>query len=433
MTLRAWQHMLVGAAVNGGLVLCAAGQPAGTGTVQPGGGTPAAASNESAAASVAESSARFRAGKGQQLGVSAVSIDGVCVGELVAGVTSARMLSWHEIKAVDGALAAGAQPFLANADAAWRGLTRLDRGDALGAEAVLEPLAKTYRLRGGPTAAAVHAGLLRCRLARGAQTLAIDAWVGWLAANEIAPDAGGGPAVSSWDHAEEQLAGVVDPATGLAVALPPVWLNVPAVRSLAGGETMPSEPGPSRGERMRDLYVQAARFECRLATRLSAMDPAWNESQRLVWQVVAARIGDDATRKDARAALQGRLKVAIPSWQEAWCRVALGRSLVLESDDESKRDGLLQLLAIGSREDGSDVYLTGIALAEASAALRARGDAAGANMVLADLVRQYPDHPALEWEQIRPHVRAVGPTTRLRPVDSGGVREGKTDEREQER
>lgn len=412
--------MLAGAALQCGLGAFAAGQPAGA---PPAPATPAATTP----APEAESSATFRAGKGQQLGVTAVSIDGVCVGELVAGVSSARMLSWHQIKSINGALAAGSQPLLANADAAWRGLARLERGDDLGAEAILEPLAKTYRLRGGPTAAAVYAGLLRCRLGRGAQTLAIDSWVGWLAANEIAPDAGGGPAVSSWDHAEELLVGVIDPATGLAMALPPTWLNVPAVRSLAGTDAMPSEPGPSRGEQMRDLYVQAARFECRLPTRLRTMDPAWSESQRLVWQIVAARIGDEATRKDARAALQGRLRVAIPSWQEAWCRIGLGRSLLLESDDDSKRDGLLQLLAIASREDGSDVYLTGIALAEAAAGLRARGDAVGANLVLADLVRQYPDHPALEWEVIRPYVRGVGMTARMKPVDAEGKSEAKNE------
>jgi hypothetical protein len=111
------------------------------------------------------------------------------------------------------------------------------------------------------------------------------------------------------------------------------------------------------------------------------------------------------------------LRVAIPAWQEAWCRVGIGRSLLLESDDDSKRDGLLHLLAIASREDGSDVYLTGIALAEAAASLRARGDSAGSNLVLADLVRQYPDHPAMEWELIRPYVRGAGASTWVKPVD----------------
>lgn len=407
MTVVLRQLVLAVVALQCGTVEPAAGQPTGSPPVV----GPAPVTD-------AESSATFRGGQGQQLGVSAVSIDGVCIGELVAGVSSAKMLSWHQIKAINGALAAGSQPFLVNADAAWRGLARLERGDQLGAEAILEPLAKTYQLRGGPTAAAVHAGLLRCRLGRGAQTLAIDAWVGWLAANEIAPNAGGGPAVSSWDHADELLVGVIDPATGLATALPPVWLNVPAVKSLAGVDAMPSEPGPSRGEQMRDLYIQAARFECRLPARLRAMDPAWSESQRLVWQIVAARIGDDATRKDARAALQGRLRVAAPAWQEAWSRVAIGRSLLLESDDESKRDGLLQLLTITSREDGSDVYLAGIALAEASAALRARGNTAGANLVLADLIRQYPDHPAMEWDMVRPHIRGAGAAVRVKPVDA---------------
>jgi hypothetical protein len=407
MTVALRQLVLAGALLHCGIAGLAAGQAS----------TAPAADVVSAPTPDPESSATFRAGKGQQLGVTAVSIDGVCVGELVAGVTSARMLSWHQIKSINGDLAAGSQPLLANADAAWRGLARLERGDELGAEAILEPLAKTYRLRGGPTAAAVYAGLLRCRLGRGAQTLAIDAWAGWLAANEIAPDAGGGPAVSSWDRAEELLVGVIDSATGLATALPPAWLNVPAVRSLAGADAMPTEPGPSRGEQMRDLYVQAARFECRLPTRLRPMDQAWSESQRLVWQIVAARIGDEATRKEARAALQGRLRVAIPAWQEAWCRVGIGRSLLLESDDDSKRDGLLHLLAIASREDGSDVYLTGIALAEAAASLRARGDSAGSNLVLADLVRQYPDHPAMEWELIRPYVRGAGASTWVKPVD----------------
>jgi len=390
---------------------------------------------QAVSAPVADSVAILRGGRGEQMGVVAVSIDGVSVGELVAGVSSARMLSWHRVKSVGGSLTEEAKQYASTADDAWRAMTRLERGDAIGAELLLEPLAKTYSRRGGPTAGAVFAGLLKCRLLRGSQTLAVDAWMSWMQAGEIAPDAGRGPGVSSWERGEEILHGGVDAATGLVPSLPPVWLNVASVRAFAGGEAMPPElgNGAGRGAQLRELYVQAARRECGLATRLPAGNAAWPDAQRLVWQMVAARIGDDAARREARAALTARLKAGATGWIEAWCRVGIGRSLMVESDAESVRDGVLQLLTLAAREDASDAYLTGIALAEASAALRAAGDTRGAMTVLVDLVRRLPDHPATEWEGVRTSVpaamaalkdaivpRAVDETMKQTESDGGG-------------
>ncbi|MDX2117607.1 MAG: hypothetical protein SFY96_05415 [Planctomycetota bacterium] len=406
----------------------AAAQP----KAEPGaGGGSAPAAGAAATEQAAESVAVLRGGRGEQLGVVAVSVDGVSVGELVAGVSSARMLSWHQVRSVRGTLADAARQYEKTSDAAWRGIARLDRGDDVGAESVLEPLAKTYQMRGGPTACAVFAGLLRCRLARGAQTLAVESWTDWMIAGEVAPDAGKGPGVSSFDRAESVLAGTMDATTGLVTTLPPVWLGVPAVKALAGAEAMPPEAGPGRAQQLKDLYVQAARFESGLSTRLPALDTTWSDAQRLVWQVVAARIGDDATRREARAGLAARLKGAIPAWQDAWCRVGLGRSLILEQDDEQKREGLLHLLMLAAREDGSDVYLTGVAIAEAAATMAARGDSAGATVVLADLSRRYPDHPAMEWSVIKPLIRGASAMPRAAPreeraAESAAQKDAKT-------
>lgn len=156
-----------------------------------------------------------------------VSLDGVTVGSTVA---SPVIVGWHRVRSVEGPLAGEAAAFEEVADDAWRAMSRLDRGDAQAAEPVFERLQDLYRGRSGPTAAAVFEGLLRCRLRRNAQTLAVDAWLEWRRARSAADGA-------QWyrgNRDAEGIGGIVfDEETGLVPDLPPLWLDVPAVRVFA--------------------------------------------------------------------------------------------------------------------------------------------------------------------------------------------------------
>src|SRR5262249_21729976 len=125
------------------------------------------------------------------------------------------VISWDRVASVQGDLGDAAGPFLATGEKLWRARTRLERGDVVGAEPLVEELFAQFAGQRGATAAVAAGGLLRCRLATGAQTGAVVPWLGYLGAlgeNEqptLAGDSdpGAGPAV--------------DAGTGLAPLLPP--------------------------------------------------------------------------------------------------------------------------------------------------------------------------------------------------------------------
>jgi len=323
------------------------------------------------------------------LRVVALDADGVTV---EGGDGSTRdVLGWERIAGVEGPLGAEAAAFARTADAAWRARARLDRGDIAGAEPLFEELFASYEGRRGPTSAGVAAGLLRCRLLRGAQTGAVAPWLAYLeAAGQGTPTAGVGAAVG---------AGVVmDGPTGLVPALPPIWLDVASVRAFA--RTPASAEDGGRASAMGALYRAAARIEAGLGGTLPP-EPTDDAGLRLVWEVVASRGGDESLRTAAREALTARLGRALPAWTEAWCRVAIGRSLLKETAREARLLGVAELLELPARLEGASPYLTGVAMAEAAVALVGLDDVDGAVSVRADLQSRLPGHPALEWEPIR--------------------------------
>lgn len=323
-----------------------------------------------------------------------------------ADAQPAAVLGWDRVRAIEGDLAGAAAAFAPVADLAWRARTRLERGDATAAEPLFEELFNGrpgafdgYRGRTGPTAALVAEGLLRCRLRRGAHIAAIEPWLALLAAR---------PAVSGPSHlhadwaAEAGLAPILDPATGLVPALPPIWLNWPSVQAMAGGEP-PAAPADDRQNRaaiLAALYHQAARFEAGLSVDLpdvTTTDPAIT----LVSQIVIARVGNAEQRAAARTLLAARITPDAEPWVEAWCRAAIGRSLVRESDLRLRQLGVVELLHLPARFRAAHPYLAGAALAESAATLRAMGDADGADRLAAELAEFYPDHPAADWPPAR--------------------------------
>ena len=100
--------------------------------------------------------------------------------------TKTALVGWDRVREVTGPLAGEAAKFAATADKAWRARVRLERGDWVAAEPLFEELFTTYRDRTGPTALMAAGGLLRCRLARGGQTAAVEPWVAWVRAQGAA-------------------------------------------------------------------------------------------------------------------------------------------------------------------------------------------------------------------------------------------------------
>lgn len=318
-----------------------------------------------------------------------------------------RILSWDRVEKIEGPLASDAKPFMPLADAAWRARVRLERGDAASAEAIYEDLFKTYAGKNGPTAAAIAEGLMRCRLRRGAQAAAVGAYLAWFEA--AAPLQDYVHAVNARDIPECPI--FVDPATGLLPALPPIWINTPATQAFARGDLLPKSPKSatpvlttdSPAGQLAALYRRAALFES--AQPLPNLDDSLKNPSSpavaLVAHIVLSRTGDPAERQAARAALRSMLTATTPAWQEAWVRVALGRSLLRESSNDEQLLGVAEMLHVPARLSRINPYLTGLALAESAVAALRHNDINGAIKLRQLLVDRFPSHPALDWEPIR--------------------------------
>ncbi len=351
---------------------------------------------------------------------------GVLVGP---SAQDAVIVTWDRVKSVSGPRQSDAARFMALADRSWRARTRLERGDAIAAEPLFEEAFRETRDQLGPTGAVVAEGLLRCRLRRGAHVLAAEAWLALL---EAAARDGTRALHPKWAE-DAGLSPVVDPATGLVPAIPPIWCGPAGAHVMAGlpvfaqaalpPDGAPMEPAAALGV----LYLEAARFEAGQPASvpdLNASDPG----VALVRQIVAARIGDAAQRQSFRAALEARLPrqepspespgSTLPAWMEAWCRVAVGRSLLREESPEQRRLGVIELLHVPARLSSAHPYLAGVALAEASVALADLGDAEGSAVLLDELRGLYPSHPVLEWDPIRS--RPPRPPVGGRPVVGAG-------------
>lgn len=338
-----------------------------------------------------------------------------------AGVTVAggTVLAWDQVKQVTGPLAAEAERFRGLSERAWRARIRLERGDLVLAEPMLEELfselSKPAASAGtsaaaGPTAAGIAASLLKCRVERGAYAGAVKPWLGYLHATGAGGAGAGGGA---------DVGRLLDAATGLCPVLPPMWSPGSGVRQLGEGGIANVESGEAReakvsawAERSRllgELYVAAARAESGLPATLPDVGGNADTGVRLVYDIVKSRIGDSAERREARRLLSERIGPKSAGWVEAWCRVAIGRSLLLEADEDMKREGVLNMVYVASRGVGGGVsavdgWLTGLALAEAAVGLESLGgpgDHVAAVGLAGELADRFAGHPSLEWGALR--------------------------------
>jgi hypothetical protein len=233
---------------------------------------------------------------------------------------------------------------------------------------------------------------------------------------------------------EAGMTSVLDEATGLVPALPPIWLGWPSVDVLArSGLSGWGEGGQSAAKAgaLAEIYVQAARYEAGMPATLPELatnDPGVG----ITWHIVQARIGSVSQRAEARKELLARVTPGGAAWQapapwlEAWCRAAIGRSLVREEALEQRRLGVVELLSVPARFSGAHPYLAGMALAEASVTLRSMGDVEGSEVLARELASLYPTHPVNDWALIRAiaPAKSAGPVNKPAPAKEGAVEEG---------
>lgn len=342
---------------------------------------------------------------GEAMGVSSAGV-------LVRHLGVEYVLGWDRVARVMGPLGDEAAHHEELARLAWRARVRLERGDAVSAEPLYEDLFQRIGRPGGPTgptALSICEGLLRCRLWRGAHASALAPWLRWV---RLSHESGDVPRVDPSDPAARPrvwtiaLLPIFDEPTGLVASLPPIWLAGPSVRAIvvgAGATVDEGEgPGAERARALGALYLAAARFEGGDRRPLVPVSGpvADDPGVRLVAEIVHARAGDAGQREAARQALRARLAGEPPAWQEAWCRVGLGRSLLLEPDADTVLSGVVQLMHLPARFGDEQPYLTGVALAESAVALARLGDTESAGVLERLLAQRYSGHPAIEWAEL---------------------------------
>lgn len=327
------------------------------------------------------------------------------------GARELRVISWDRVRlvtAADGSPAPMAPALSAYADGLFRARTRLERGDIDLAARAAERLYARGETIEGPSGALLAECVLRVRLARGAHASAVAPWLRLLNVRAAAPAAKADLPV--WTGGTTSLSPVIDPATGLCPALPPIFSTLrgpAAVRTLADEAWSLAAPSAPVAERVRELaawYKAAASHAAGIIAPLPATASAGavtDDGVQLVHELVLARAGSAGERERARAALQQRLAaldtqdfadetdppapasdtIVRARWAAGWCHAGLGLSLLREESPESRRRGVLELLHLPARFADELPQLTRIALAEAAEALRSQGQPAGAALL----------------------------------------------------
>lgn len=319
---------------------------------------------------------------GATLSITEVSRAGVLAASKTTGV---RRVSLSAVRRVDGPLAADFREQEELGKTLWRAGVRLDRGDAPGAESLYEAAwALTSGVK-GPTRAEAAAGLLACRVQRGAFASAVEAWAAWLA--EAA-------SLDSVDaercRARLAVGDGLDSSAQWLTGLPPVFVDGPFVRAIAVAETEASDTGGVPD--VLSIYRYAAKRDSGTKRGDAATFESAKGWNNIAGEMVLAESGDPAVRERARKRLRERASSDAAGWQAHWARLGLGRSLRLETDASSKTEAVIELLWVASRETVASNVLAQ-ALVAAAETLVELDDRPGAARIVSDLEARLPDHP----------------------------------------
>jgi len=330
--------------------------------------------------------------------VTALSESGV----VLSSAGGVREVSLDRVASVSGEPWADEWAALAEPAAMlWRARSRIERGDLASAEPLLESLIPTLGQR-GESAAIVWTGLLRCRLASGRVPASIEAFIRY---SELRKTAGTEAAMFR-NASALPVTAIVDEESMLCPGLAPIFVGTPGVIALArsGGRIGVAGAGDHEApSSLAVLFALALKAEAGSVSG-EVLPSVTRDGEVLVRDIVKSRIGSADERTSARAALRDRLSQAQPGWVCAWCHTAIGRSLLLETDIDSRLLGVAQLLRVPASYATDAPYLTGICLAESAVALAELGDTASAQSLRSEFAASLPDHPVLDW----PKLRAIG-------------------------
>jgi hypothetical protein len=258
----------------------------------------------------------------------------------------------------------------------WRARTRVERGDHQLAEPFFEEFFERFLGRQSETALVVMEGMLRCRLARGANDLAV------IPALEVARLRLAGVTTDSY----KSLPPVFDTATALCPYLPPDWVPSALLPKLARQLASYDAKGNAIVRGLADAYRIAAQQQSGIA---DAAGPA-----TVVSEYPGVRFLQMVVHADARSEPELiKLAASMGPWAEAWATFAVGRAQLASDKQPQHQAGLLNLLRVSAQRGGSQPYLSGLALAAVGQALAKSGQVEDADVVRAELQRAHPHHP----------------------------------------
>ncbi len=307
-----------------------------------------------------------------------------------AGVTiksnggATHFVAWDRVRSVDTKLAEPKMAeYLEVAVDLWRARSRVERGDTALAEPLLERLFERYRGHSHATALAVAEGLLRCRIARSEQVLAV------VPALEVARIRRAGITTEAYST----LAPAVDPAYALCTSLPPTFMPSPLLETLSRDLEGYNARGDQVVAGLREGYRRAAQRG--LGQPGTGAFPAGEDPGVLLLRRLEACLDADPDRRGAAREALRRALPAMPEWAEAWARYQLGVARLEEDSVEARQEGAVSLIHLPARFGRTQPYLAGLSLDRVAQFLEQTGDAGAAAALRHELQRSYSNHPLL--------------------------------------
>jgi hypothetical protein len=320
-----------------------------------------------------------------------------------------RLVPWDRIRRLHGASDPRMDGWLEDGTRVWRARIRISRGDPLSAEPLLEPLFDRFVGRTDELALVVAEGLLRCRIARGANDLAVVPMLETIRLR----DAG----VSSTAYAS--LPPVFEDAWSLVPAVPPAWhagadraglatrlhetlRRLEQTLAAEGAAPTPRTAAARRAASIASWYLAAVRAEEGSPLRPPTITAGDDPGLRLLAEVLTGRPpeaadaagGDPEAPPDPRAILEAATPGPTePAWTGDWRDYFEGRRGLLADESAEREAGMLRLLRPAALRPSERPYLAGIGLARAADALERMGRPEEAAILRADLAARFPGHP----------------------------------------
>jgi hypothetical protein len=309
------------------------------------------------------------------------------------GLAASQIVPWDRVRDVQTASPhARLDERLAMAENLWRARSRLERGDMTLAEPIFERLFEDFGGRTNETALIIAEGLLRCRLHRLANDLAV------IPALEVIRLHRAKVATDRY----RMMPPVYDDELELCPALPPAWMDSPRLARLDTDLDQYDPQGDEVVAALAALYQHAIRIMHKVDSEAGRIfddirHARQHQGVRLVRDLITL-VDPAAEGTERRRAAEARLTRQTGGdrpWVEAWQQYFVGLALIRAEGAGRNERGMATLAYLPVHLAQSQPYLAGLAMHRIIMHLESRGRAEPAASIREELVRLFPHHPAV--------------------------------------